>query len=84
MKGEPLPCPDQLDRPPAQILLQARKPTHEPDFDREPFDLPPELRWWEWKARVEAVLFAAAKPVTRDILARVSAETAPSTFSSTT
>jgi hypothetical protein len=38
MKGEPLPCPDQLDRPPAQILLQARKPTHEPDFDREPFE----------------------------------------------
>jgi len=29
------------------------------------------LRWREWKARVEAVLFAAAKPVTREILARV-------------
>ena len=43
----------------------------EPDFDRELADLPPELRWREWKARVEAVLFAAAKPVTRDVLARV-------------
>ena len=49
----------------------ARKSNPEPDFDRELADLPPELRWREWKARVEAVLFAAAKPVTRDILARV-------------
>ena len=49
----------------------ARKPNSEPDFDRELFDLPPELRWREWKARVEAVLFAAAKPVGRDILARM-------------
>jgi segregation and condensation protein B len=49
----------------------ARKPSGEPDFDRELCDLPPELRWREWKARVEAVLFAAAKPVTREILARV-------------
>ena len=29
------------------------------------------MRWREWKARVEAVLFAAAKPVGREILARV-------------
>ena len=49
----------------------ARRQKPEPDFDRELFDLPPELRWREWKARVEAVLFAAAKPVTREILARV-------------
>ncbi len=49
----------------------ARKPNSEPDFDRELADLPPELRWREWKARIEAVLFAAAKPVTQDILARV-------------
>ena len=49
----------------------ARKPSSEPDFDRELADMPPELRWREWKARVEAVLFAAAKPVTRDVLARV-------------
>ena len=49
----------------------ARKPNGEPDFDCELADLPPELRWREWKARVEAVLFAAAKPVTREILARV-------------
>ncbi len=49
----------------------ARRPSQEPDFDRELSDLPPELRWREWKARVEAVLFAAAKPVGREILARV-------------
>ena len=49
----------------------ARRPTHEPDFDRELSDLPAELRWREWKARVEAVLFAAAKPVGRETLARV-------------
>jgi segregation and condensation protein B len=49
----------------------ARRPSPEPDFDRELADLPPELRWREWKARIEAVLFAAPKPVTRDILARV-------------
>jgi chromosome segregation and condensation protein ScpB len=49
----------------------ARKSTPEPDFDRDLADLPPELRWREWKARVEAVLLAAAKPVAREILARV-------------
>jgi segregation and condensation protein B len=49
----------------------ARQKNPERDFDRELSDLPPELRWREWKARVEAVLFAAAKPVTREILARV-------------
>jgi segregation and condensation protein B len=49
----------------------ARKPTNEPDFDRELFDLPADLRWREWKARVEAVLFAPAKPVGREVLTRV-------------
>ena len=49
----------------------ARKASPEPDFDRELADLPPELRWREWKARVEAVLFAAPKPVTREVLVRV-------------
>ena len=49
----------------------ARKASPEPDFDRELADLPPELRWREWKARLEAVLFAAPTPVKREILARV-------------
>ena len=40
-------------------------------FDRELADLPQELRWREWMARIEAVLFASASPVGRDDLARV-------------
>jgi hypothetical protein len=52
----------------------ARKASPEPDFDRELADLPPELRWREWKARVEAVLFAA--PRARDNLAAIRLMTA--------
>ena len=40
-------------------------------LDRELEDLPAELRWREWMLRVEAVIFASAEPVTREILARV-------------
>ena len=40
-------------------------------FDRELDDLPPELRWREWMLRVEAVIFAASEPVSRETLARV-------------
>jgi segregation and condensation protein B len=40
-------------------------------LDTELADLPQALRWREWMARVEAVLFASAEPVSRDILARV-------------
>lgn len=40
-------------------------------LDRELEDLPPDLRWREWMLRVEAVMFAAAEPVNREILARV-------------
>ena len=40
-------------------------------FDRELEELPQELRWREWMLRVEAVIFASAEPVTREILARV-------------
>lgn len=39
--------------------------------DRDLADLPPELRWREWMRRIEAVLFASARPVPRDDLARV-------------
>jgi hypothetical protein len=41
------------------------------DLDLELADLPAELRWREWLARVEVVLFAAAEPVTRETLALV-------------
>lgn len=40
-------------------------------LDTELADLPPELRWREWMGRAEAVIFAAAEPVSRDVLARV-------------
>ncbi|MBB3933675.1 segregation and condensation protein B [Kaistia hirudinis] len=40
-------------------------------LDTELVELPPELRWREWMARVEAVIFAASGPVERDVLARV-------------
>ena len=40
-------------------------------FDRDLDHLPQSLRWREWMARVEAVLFASSEPVPREILARV-------------
>jgi len=40
-------------------------------FDTELADIPADLRWREWMNRIEAVLFAAPKPVGRDALARV-------------
>ncbi|OBZ94750.1 transcriptional regulator [Pararhizobium polonicum] len=47
------------------------KPQDEVLFDRELEDLPADLRWREWMLRVEAVIFAAAEPVSRETLARV-------------
>lgn len=40
-------------------------------FDRELDHLPPEVRWREWMLRVEATIFAASEPVTRETLARI-------------
>jgi segregation and condensation protein B len=40
-------------------------------LDLELEDLPPELRWREWMGRVEAVIFASAEPMSREVLARV-------------
>ncbi len=39
------------------------------DLDLE--DLPPAARWREWLGRAEAVIFASAQPVNREMLARV-------------
>jgi segregation and condensation protein B len=50
---------------------QGNDPQHEVLLDRELGDLPPDLRWREWMLRIEAVIFAAAEPVTREVLARV-------------
>ena len=40
-------------------------------FDRELDHLPAEVRWREWMNRVEATIFAASEPVTRETLARI-------------
>ncbi|RWO99796.1 SMC-Scp complex subunit ScpB [Mesorhizobium sp.] len=40
-------------------------------FDRDLDHLPAEVRWREWMNRVEATIFAAGEPVTRDTLARI-------------
>ncbi|MCV3211663.1 SMC-Scp complex subunit ScpB [Mesorhizobium sp. YC-39] len=40
-------------------------------FDRELDHLPPEARWREWMNRVEATIFAASEPVSRETLARI-------------
>ena len=50
-------------------MARARKPDGELDLELE--DLPAPTRWREWMGRVEAVLFASAKPVLRESLARV-------------
>lgn len=40
-------------------------------FDCELDHLPAEARWREWMNRVEATIFAASEPVTREVLARI-------------
>lgn len=48
------------------------RPAREPVLLNIELDaLPPELRWREWMTRVEAVIFAAPEPVTREILTRL-------------
>jgi len=49
----------------------ARRARAEIALDVELDDLPPPARWREWMGRVEAVIFASAEPVTREVLARV-------------
>jgi chromosome segregation and condensation protein ScpB len=48
-----------------------RKAADPPPLDRELADLPDELRWREWMARVEAVIFAAPAPVPHEVLSRL-------------
>ncbi|QRG09955.1 SMC-Scp complex subunit ScpB (plasmid) [Xanthobacter dioxanivorans] len=49
----------------------ARRRRADATLDTELAELPPELRWREWVARVEAVIFAAPGPVDRELLGRV-------------
>jgi chromosome segregation and condensation protein ScpB len=48
-----------------------RRARPKPGFDRELSDLPAPMRWREFMMRVEAVIFAASQPVTRETLAAV-------------
>jgi segregation and condensation protein B len=41
------------------------------NFDVELTDLPPAARWREWMLRVEAAVFASARPVPREMLVRL-------------
>jgi segregation and condensation protein B len=49
----------------------ARRSKVEVALDTELMELPPDLRWREWMGRVEAVIFAAPEPVSRDVLAQL-------------
>ena len=53
------------------MARRKRTDAEPPIFDAELADRPAELRWCEWMNRIEAVLFAAPKPVEREALARV-------------
>jgi segregation and condensation protein B len=48
---------------------RVRKPSGELDLELE--DLPAPARWRQWMGRVEAVIFASAKPTSRENLARI-------------
>src|SRR6516165_2032168 len=48
-----------------------RRPRLKEWFDTDLVELPDELRWRQWMGRVEAVIFASATPVSREVLARV-------------
>ncbi len=53
------------------MARKKRTDAEPPFFDAELADMPADLRWREWMNRIEAVLFAAPKPVEREVLARV-------------
>jgi len=63
--------PDAAKPPHVKKRTAQAKAGDEYLLDRELADLPPDLRWREWMLRVEAVIFAAAEPVSRETLARV-------------
>jgi segregation and condensation protein B len=52
-----------------------RRRSSEDVLDVELADLPPAARWREWMLRVEAAIFASARPVPREALVRLVGET---------
>ena len=53
------------------MARRKRTDAEPPIFDADLVDMPADLRWREWMNRIEAVLFAAPRPVEREALARV-------------
>jgi segregation and condensation protein B len=53
------------------MARRKRTDAEPPIFDSELTDMPADLRWREWMNRIEAVLFAAPRPVDREALARI-------------
>ena len=51
-----------------------RRRAREELLDVELVDLPPAARWREWMLRVEAAVFASARPITREALVRLVGE----------
>jgi segregation and condensation protein B len=51
-----------------------RQPNGDESLDVELADLPPAARWREWMLRVEAAVFASARPVPREPLVRLVGE----------
>jgi segregation and condensation protein B len=51
-----------------------RQPSGDESLDVELADLPPAARWREWMLRVEAAVFASARPVPREALVRLVGE----------
>jgi segregation and condensation protein B len=52
-----------------------RRRDRDDGLDTELADLPPAARWREWMLRVEAAIFASARPVPREALVRVVGQT---------
>jgi segregation and condensation protein B len=52
-----------------------RQRSGDDSLDVELIDLPPAARWREWMLRVEAAIFASARPVPREALVRLVGET---------
>ena len=52
-----------------------RRRDRDDGLDAELADLPPAARWREWMLRVEAAIFASARPVPREALVRVVGQT---------
>ena len=53
------------------VAPRRRRQESQESLDVELADLPPAARWREWMLRVEAAIFASARPVPREALVRV-------------